>query len=240
MAETKRVSDQYTISSPTIVLDGNLTVMGSTTSVETINSTIKDNIIVLNKDESGTGVTQGTAGIEVERGIATNTTFLFNESADAWETKIGGSFAIVRGASPVSTDDFVTKGYLDTVSGDLSPGDPLTSIQFNSGGSFAGTDKLTWNGADLLVQDLSLSTGRIYCTTVNSDFEISAYGTGKLYLKNAIRMENLEFSPTSEANSNVIFTKIPGNAGSGLYFNNGTDTDEVVSRSKAILFGLIF
>ena len=49
MAETKRVSDQYKISAPAIVIDGNLTVMGSTTSVETINSVIQDNILVLNE-----------------------------------------------------------------------------------------------------------------------------------------------------------------------------------------------
>ena len=49
MAEVKRVSDQYTISAPLILLDGNLTVMGSTTSMETINSTIEDNIITLNQ-----------------------------------------------------------------------------------------------------------------------------------------------------------------------------------------------
>ena len=56
MAETKRVSDQYTISAPSVIIDGNLTISGSTTSVETTNSTIKDNIIVLNNGEVGAGV----------------------------------------------------------------------------------------------------------------------------------------------------------------------------------------
>ena len=71
MAETKRVSDQYTISAPTIIIDGNLTVSGSTTSVETTNSTITDNIIVLNQGETGAGITAVTSGIEIERGSLT-------------------------------------------------------------------------------------------------------------------------------------------------------------------------
>jgi hypothetical protein len=52
MAEVKYVSDQYTIRTPILVVDGNLTVQGSTTSVETVNSVITDNTVILNSGES--------------------------------------------------------------------------------------------------------------------------------------------------------------------------------------------
>lgn len=240
MAETKRVSDQYKISAPSIVIDGNLTVTGSTTSVETINSVILDNIIVLNQNEVGAGVTAGSAGIEIERGSLTNTTFTFNESDDAWEAKIGSSYGNIRGASPVFGNDLATKDYVDAGIGSSLPGGPLTSIQFNNGGSFGGSANLYWNGSSLVVQDVFIGTGSISVGTSNSDLEISANGTGKIYFKNVLRLDNEASDPTSETSSNVIYSKTPGNAGSGLYFTNSTATDELVSRSKAILYGLIF
>jgi hypothetical protein len=240
MAETKRVSDQYKISAPSIVIDGNLTVTGSTTSVETVNSVILDNIIVLNQNEVGAGVTVGSAGIEIERGSETNTTFTFNENYDAWEAKIGSSYTTVRGATPVDDNDLATKDYVDAGIGSSLPGGPLTSIQYNNGSSFGGNANLYWDGSNLVSQDVFIGTGSISVGTSNSDLEIAANGTGKIYLRNVLRLENEASNPISETSSNVIFAKTPGNAGSGLYFTNDTATDEFVSRSKAILFGLIF
>lgn len=240
MAEVKRVSDQYRISAPAIIIDGNLTVMGSTTSVETINSVIEDNIIVLNQNEVGAGVTEGTAGIEIERGSLTNSFFIFNESGDAWEAKIGSSFTVVRGDTPVAGNDLATKDYVDSGIGSSLPGGPLTSIQFNNGSSFNGSANLVWNGSTLQVHDVDITAGSISVSTTNGELQIAANGTGKIYFRNVLRLENEVSDPASDSGSNVIFAKTPGNAGSGLYFTNSTSTEEFVSRSKAILFGLIF
>lgn len=64
-----------------VYVTGNLTVQGTTTTIDTTNLTIEDNIILLNKGESPThaGVTEGTAGIEVDRGSRPNAKILFNE-----------------------------------------------------------------------------------------------------------------------------------------------------------------
>jgi hypothetical protein len=50
---------------------GNLLVEGTTTTVQSEITTIKDNIIVLNSGETGAGVTLTTAGIQVDRGPST-------------------------------------------------------------------------------------------------------------------------------------------------------------------------
>ena len=239
MAETKRVNDQYKISAPTIVIDGNLTVMGSTTSVETINSVIQDNIIVLNEGEVGAGVTEGSAGIEVERGSLTNTTFTFNETDDAWEAKIGASYAIVRGATPVGDNDLVTKAYLSSGAGVVAGG-VNGSVQFNTATALDGDSDFLWTGSTLIVKDVEISIGSIARSTTNGDLEISANGTGTLFLRSVLKLENEISDPTSTAGSNKFYAKTPGNAGSGLYFKNTTSSDELVSKSKAILFGLIF
>lgn len=241
MAETKRVSDQYKITAPSIVIDGNLTVMGSTTSVETVNSTIKDSLIVLNEGEVGAGVTAGTAGIEIERGSLSNTTLTFNETSDVWEVKIGSSYGIIRAADPVGADDVATKDYVDSNTSASNPGGPLYSVQFNNDPSgFGGDANFTYNGTTVGIRDLELTTGSIQSTTTNGDLQIAANGSGTLYLRSVIKMENEVGDPSSTAGTNKVYAKTPGNAGSGLYFVNTTASDELVSRSKAILFGLIF
>lgn len=241
MAETKRVSDQYKISAPSIVIDGNLTVLGSTTSVETINSTIEDNIITLNQGESGLGVTRGAAGIEVDRGSSDNANFLFNETDDVWEAKVGTTFSVLRSADPTSDNDVATKSYVDSNVGAVSPAGSIGSIQYNDGSGFGGTNDLLWNGSSIIIGNrLVLGAYDITVLTTDENLILSANGSGKIYLKNVLKLENEISDPLSEADSNLVYSKIPGNAGSGIYFTNTSTSGELVSKSKAILFGLIF
>ena len=51
-------------------ITGNLTVNGTATSIATTNTTINDNIFILNNDVTGTP--SENAGLEVERGDSTN------------------------------------------------------------------------------------------------------------------------------------------------------------------------
>lgn len=67
----------------TVVIAGNLTVNGTTTSVNSNEVNIGDSIIVLNSDETGTP--SQNAGFEVERGTAANVAFLWVEADDAWD-----------------------------------------------------------------------------------------------------------------------------------------------------------
>jgi hypothetical protein len=59
------------IQTGTVVISGDLLVEGNTTTVESETMQIKDNIIVLNKGETGAGVTLGSAGIQIDRGPST-------------------------------------------------------------------------------------------------------------------------------------------------------------------------
>jgi hypothetical protein len=89
MPAKKIVSDYYTIKSPTIELQGNLIVTGTETKLQSIESTVNDRIITLNKLDDDTmqaGVLGGdsTSGIEVDRGTLTTAYLKFRESDDAW------------------------------------------------------------------------------------------------------------------------------------------------------------
>ncbi len=63
-----------------VVLTGDLTVQGNTTTVNSENLDLKDNIITLNKGESGAGVTLNVAGIEIDRGTEVNSKLLYDET----------------------------------------------------------------------------------------------------------------------------------------------------------------
>jgi len=72
------------------VITGGLTVNGTQTIVNSNTVEIGDNILVLNKDETGTP--SQNAGIEIERGTATNQSLLWNESTDKWSTYDGSTY----------------------------------------------------------------------------------------------------------------------------------------------------
>lgn len=69
---------------PTITIQGNLIVTGTTTSINSNEVNIGDSIIRLNSDETGTPSQNG--GFEVERGTADNVSFVWDETADRFTT----------------------------------------------------------------------------------------------------------------------------------------------------------
>jgi hypothetical protein len=93
-----------------VAIAGTLTVTGETTLIQTTNTFINDNLIVINNGEAGSGVGagSGTAGIEINRGLLTNTKFLFNESDDKW---------VVGSGDTTGTDRFIVAELADASPG---------------------------------------------------------------------------------------------------------------------------
>ena len=86
---TKLVDTLVSDDGTTVTVAGNLTVTGTTTTVNSNTVNIGDNIIVLNSDEAGTPSQDG--GIEIERGTSTNVLLKFDETSDRWEFTNNGS-----------------------------------------------------------------------------------------------------------------------------------------------------
>lgn len=82
-----------TLSTDTVIIPGNLSVLGTTLSITTINTEIKDKIIALNVGESGAGVGggTGTAGIEIDRGSLANVQLRWDEQVAKWQLTSDGS-----------------------------------------------------------------------------------------------------------------------------------------------------
>jgi hypothetical protein len=139
-----------------VVVGGNLTVNGTTTTLNTETLSIEDNIVVLNSNVTGSPTTN--AGIEVERGTSPNATIRWNETSDKWEFTDDGSTYY-----DVASEDFVTSlavSILDDIS-DVSASAAISG------------DFLKYDGAAWVNDPINLGTD----TVGNYMLDITA-GTG--------------------------------------------------------------
>ena len=68
----------------TLIVKGNLQVLGTTTTINSETLTINDNSIILNNNYSESSPSEN-AGIQIERGTLSNAIIQWNESDDQWE-----------------------------------------------------------------------------------------------------------------------------------------------------------
>jgi hypothetical protein len=86
----------------TIVVIGNLDVKGTTTTVESSNTTIKDNILQLNYGQTGNGISSSLnyeSGLDFGRGNYSDAMFVFDESVTHYDpytsnVALGGTFVM--------------------------------------------------------------------------------------------------------------------------------------------------
>ena len=76
-------------------ISGDLTVNGTTTSIDTVNLEVEDNIVLLNKNQTGTPASNLESGIEVARGNSDNTKLYFDEASGRWKAQIVSGGAVV-------------------------------------------------------------------------------------------------------------------------------------------------
>src|SRR6476660_3493205 len=77
------------------IINGDLTVKGQATIISTDITTIKDNIILINSEETGAGVTANLSGLEVSRGSLSNYQSVFQESTQLFKIGQIGSLQAV-------------------------------------------------------------------------------------------------------------------------------------------------
>jgi hypothetical protein len=77
-----------------VTITGNLDVKGTTTTVESTNTTVADNIIQLNYGQTGNGISSALSyqsGIEIERGNYSAAQLVFNEQINHYDALISGT-----------------------------------------------------------------------------------------------------------------------------------------------------
>ena len=228
MAEIKRVNDQYKITAPSIVLDGNVQVTGSSTSVDVITSVISDTSIILNAGETGSGVSTlgSTAQIVIERGVLPSVALRWNDATDTWQITVDGST------------------YLDIITGSgglVAAAGSDTFVQYNDGGFIGAEANFAYDYTNnlLYVGNVTIGNNAITSNTTNGNIALNANGTGTVNISTATALTFQGSAPGSTASLTKFYAATPGAAASGLYFVNTVDSDELVSKKKAIMFGLV-
>ena len=127
----------------TVTVSGNLTVTGTTTTVNTETINLADNIILLNSNETGTPSQDG--GIEVERGTSTNVSLIWDESTDRWSfTNDGSTYYNIPISSEYNNYSHPTQSAIDV---DTSGVDVIDRIQVNTLGHVTSVTSRTLQSA---------------------------------------------------------------------------------------------
>lgn len=122
-----------------LVVDGNLTVSGSTTYLNTATLTVEDNIVLLNSNATGTPVAD--AGIEVERGDSANASFFWDESEGKWTANNGSaSYAVSLVGHTHTTSDITNfQEAVEDVVGTMATDSATIDFGYTDNGAGAGT-----------------------------------------------------------------------------------------------------
>jgi len=127
-----------TIANNNLTVAGDLIVSGTTTTIDTATLLVEDNMITVNKSQTGTPATSLVGGMEVERGDELNYRFVFEELTDTFVIGEQGSEQAVatRETSPIDGGiavwndvekrfDTVVRNYVTFTSGTSFPGSPV-------------------------------------------------------------------------------------------------------------------
>lgn len=90
-----------------LIIRGNLTVEGNSTVIDTPSLSIEDNLIELNRNEEGNGISLDISGSAINRGSKSFARNLFNETSKAFITDIS---ELIDGPFSASNNKWVTMG----------------------------------------------------------------------------------------------------------------------------------
>lgn len=302
----------------TVTIYGDLNVIGSTTYINSTNTNILDNILILNSGETNGYVTLGTAGIAVSRGsISTLTnaaTLLYDDTVywsydnntsfrGIWEAAVGSGnleraptavrMAAIRVAATVNSlnifgqdnplaiinvkgttdyeqrvlddDDIPNKKYVDERffngnelarklrvgdtqielrSNTVVPSDPYYNVSDKVVVSLGTTTNvvLQLEGQQAIFNGLTLNDTEIVTNQYSGSVNISVTpnSTGTFIVNSGLTLTNSSQRNAVPGKTQVYSTATIGGGGTGLYFVNTAQADELVSRKRAIIYGIIF
>jgi len=130
-------SDNVTIQTHTVKIDGNLSVTGNTTTINVEETTIKDPYIVLGLDNTGDFP---EVGIIAQTGTNDLAGLRFNSGANQWEISDDVALDGTGTYTPIATATTA------------APGGNINAVQFKSGtNSFGGADYFTIDTANTAI-----------------------------------------------------------------------------------------
>lgn len=214
MSQTKRIGGAYTISaSGGMTIDNELTVTGNLTVTGTTNSV-------------------ETTNTRIKDRIVT-----YND---------GESGAGVTGRySGIEVD----RGSANNALLVFDENDDKFKISTDGGSSFGRLLTTSTSGLTEVVEDttpqlggdLDINGKNIISGTSNEDIQLIPSGTGRVAIEAPLKLNDQALVPPASATgAKLVYADTAGGGGTGIYFVDGSTNDELVSKSKAIVYGLIF
>jgi hypothetical protein len=236
-AEDKLKANNFYTSGDAII-GGNLTVQGSLTSLETTNTTIEDNIVILNKGESGSSVSSGTSGFQIDRGTGASTSLLWTEASNAWVFNYStGNANIQAGHLALSAGANIT-GNVD-VTANLTAGNLTSNVYGNIFGAIFSTS-LANQGVDttVLFNDGNAIAGASGIT-YNKTSNLVTFG-GNVSVGNVTNLANVSFSNggfIDGSSANTVSINAPGTGGKvELKYSDSTNNSTLIANANGIYF----
>jgi hypothetical protein len=212
MSQTKRIGGDYTIvASGGTTIDSALTVTGNLT-------------------VTGTTTTVSTTNTEI-----TDRVVVYNSGeSGAGVTGVYSGIEVDRGS--LANALIVFDESTDTFRISTDGGSSYDTITTSAGAGIANIveDTTPQLGGDLDTNGFNITSAR-----TNEDINVIPAGTGNLVIDSAIRL-NDQSTPSSVNNATLLYAATASGGGSGVFFVDGSTSDELVSKSKAIVYGLIF
>lgn len=214
MSQTKRVSGAYTIAATGgTTIDSELNVTG--------NLTI-----------TGTTTTVETTNTEITDRVIT----LNKGESGAGVTGIQSGLEIDRGSTANAL--LVFDDSTDTFRISYDGGSSFVTVSTTVGGS--GLENIVEDTTPQLGGNLDLNGFNIITATSNQDINLIPNGIGYVTVEAGLKLNDQAFTPSSAAGATVLYADTASGGGTGLFFVDGSTSDELVSKSKAIVYGLIF
>jgi len=212
MAQTKKVSGVYTIQAGSLSLDNDVTVTGNLTVTGTTNS------------------------VETTNTRITDNIVTYNQGATG--AGVGGT-----GFSGIE----IERGSLDNALLVFDESDDAFKVSTDGGSTYTA---LTTGGGGLgnvvedttpqLGGDLDINGKNIISATSNMDIQLIPNGTGRVTVTSALKLNDQVSAPSSATGATLLYADTAAGGGTGVFFVDGSTSDELVSKSKAIVYGLIF
>lgn len=128
-----------------LIITGDLTVNGTTTTLNTQDLFVADNIITINSDKS-TGTPTENAGIEIKRGSSPTVSVRWNETSDTWElTSDGTNYYKIATTGTAGAGTGVDADLLDGQHG-VYYTNPANMVQTSTYRFVTDAEKTTWSG----------------------------------------------------------------------------------------------
>jgi hypothetical protein len=136
------------------------------------------------------------------------------------------------------------------VDNSLDPTDPFFAPSSKIWGTLNTSTNVVFRleGTEAQIQGITINDHVISVNTAATDLVLQIQtgtnivsGTASVAIDSPLKLKEYPYSITPEEFNTTIYNSgTPGGGGTGLYYVNTTDSDELVSRRKAIIYGIIF